>query len=431
MSGKKRLQKGAISWAFYDWANSAFYTTVVAGFFPVFFKDYWSKGVEATISSFWLGVSVTTAGLIVSLSAPILGALADRGSAKKKFLLFFASIGILTTAMLAFIPEGAWPLASGGYVISYASILFSLIFYDSLIVSVSDSSDVDRISGLGFALGYLGGGLLFAINVAMTLKPDFFGIDSPVTAIKISFLMVSVWWAVFTIPLILRVDEPAGEKIGLRQASREGFAQLINTFKEIRKLRHVFLFLLAYWFYIDGVDTVITMAVDYGKAIGLKTSDLIGALLMVQFVAFPFAYLFGWLGQQYGAKRFIFIGIGIYIFVTILGYNLDTGSYTVFGFQINKFFAIAFLVGTVQGGIQALSRSLFTRLIPQEKSAQFFGFYNMVGKFAAIIGPIMMGSVGRITGNPRLGILSVSILFFIGAYILKNVPSVSHKNPTI
>lgn len=428
MSERKKLHKGAISWAFYDWANSAFYVTVVSGFFPVFFKDYWSKGVEATVSSFWLGISITMAGLIVSLSAPVLGSLADRGSAKKKLLILFASIGIVFTALMSLIPEGAWPVASVSYVISYASILISLIFYDSLIVSVSDERDVDTVSGLGFALGYLGGGLLFAFNVFMTLKPEFFGLESPITAVKISFLMVSIWWAVFTIPLILRVEEPAGEKIGLGQAAREGFLQVMNTFAEIRKLRHVFIFLLAYWFYIDGVDTVITMAVDYGKAIGLETSDLIGALLMVQFVAFPFAYLFGWLGQKFGARRFIFIGITVYIFVTILGYRLDAGKYDLFGIEVDKFFAIAFLVGTVQGGVQALSRSLFSRLIPRERSAEFFGFYNMVGKFAAIIGPVMMGSVGRITGNPRLGILSISILFIIGAIFLSRVPIAQERN---
>jgi UMF1 family MFS transporter len=290
---------------------------------------------------------------------------------------------------------------------------------------------VDKVSGLGFALGYLGGGLLFAFNVAMTLKPELFGLESSVTAVKISFLTVSVWWAVFTIPLILRVEEPVGEKISISQAAREGFLQVVHTFAEIRKVKHAFIFLLAYWFYIDGVDTVITMAVDYGKAIGLETSDLIVAILMVQFVGFPFAYAFGWLGQKFGAKRFIFIGLAVYIFVTILGFNLDKGSYDIFGFKVSKFFTMAFLVGTVQGGVQALSRSLFSRLIPRERSAEFFGFYNMVGKFAAIIGPIMMGSVGRITGNPRLGILSIAILFIAGAFLLSRVPRMRNNESEI
>jgi len=415
---KHKLQHGAISWALYDWGNSAFATTVIAGFFPVFFKDYWSEGIEATESTFWLGISVTTAGLIVALLAPILGSFADRGAARKKMLTLFAGIGILVTVMMSLLPQGAWPAAAVCYVVSYASWLCSLIFYDSLIVTVSTKNDVDLVSGIGFSLGYLGGGLLFALNVAMTLKPGWFGFADATGAVKASFISVAIWWGLFTLPLLKNVREGSGEAIPLRRAIREGFAQLIDTFHEIRRLRYTMLFLFAYWFYIDGVDTIVTMAVDYGKSIGIQTTDLIASLLLVQFVAFPFAYLFGRFGQKFGAKRFIFLGVSVYIVITIFGSRMGAEPYHIFGFAVSQFFILASFVGTVQGGVQALSRSLFTRLIPESRAAEFFGFYNMVGKFAAIMGPVLMGSVSRITGNPRIGILSVSILFFIGGSLL-------------
>jgi UMF1 family MFS transporter len=414
----KRMKKGALSWALYDWANSAFSTTVIAGFFPVFFKDYWSAGVEATVSTFWLGVSITSAGLIVAIFAPILGSFADRGSAKKRMLFFFSEIGILFTAALAIVPGGYWPGAAVFYVISYACWLFSLIFYDSLIVTVSDAEDVDRISGIGFSLGYLGGGLLFALNVMMTLKPDWFGLSGPVAAVKLSFISVSIWWTLFMIPLLSNVPESRGERIGFVDAAKQGFRQLFDTFAEIRKFRYVALFLFAYWLYIDGVDTIIAMAVDYGKSIGIQTNELITALMVVQFVAFPFAYLFGAMGQRFGARRFIFLGIIVYTIVTYFGANMDTVPIQIFGITMSKFLFLAMMIGTVQGGIQALSRSFYTRIIPDDRSAEFFGFYNMVGKFAAIIGPVLMGTVGRVTGNPRFGILSIAILFLFGAGFL-------------
>ncbi|MDH5657716.1 MAG: MFS transporter, partial [Spirochaetia bacterium] len=307
-------------------------------------------------------------------------------------------------------------------VVSYAFWLASIIFYDALIVSVSSSDDVDKVSGLGFSLGYIGSALLFSVNVAMTLKPEFFGLEGAVQAVKLSFLCVSAWWIVFTIPLILKVPEPKGEKTPFSIIAKEGLQRVIQTFSEIRKHEIAFLFLLAYWFYIDGVDTVVVMAVDYGKSIGLETSDLITALLLVQYVAFPFAYLFGWMGQKFGAKRFIFIGVGVYILIVFLAsFSLDSGSYSIFGFSVGKFLAIAFLIGTVQGGVQALSRSYFSRLIPAERSAEFFGFYNMVGKFAVIIGPVLIGTVGRLSGNPRIGIFSIIILFIIGGAFLVKV----------
>jgi UMF1 family MFS transporter len=252
----------------------------------------------------------------------------------------------------------------------------------------------------------------------MVQKPALFSLSGAAEAVQVSFLSVALWWAVFSLPLFLNVEEPAGgRKISLRQAVREGFSQLTRTFQEIRKLKVVFIFLAAYWLYIDGVDTIITMAVDYGKSLGVADNDLIVALLLVQFVGFPFAYALGYLGQKLGAKKLILFGIAIYLAVTVLGANLKLEPYNIFGFKIHQFYALAFLIAMVQGCIQALSRSFYSRLIPKNKAAEFYGFYNMLGKFAAIIGPVLMGTVGKLTGNPRALIQSIAILFVAGALL--------------
>ncbi|MGB6121053.1 MAG: MFS transporter, partial [Bacteroidota bacterium] len=218
------------------------------------------------------------------------------------------------------------------------------------------------------------------------------------------------------------VREPhVGTRLPLVQSTREGFRQLLRTLRDIRRYKPVLVFLVAYWFYIDGVDTVVTMAVDYGKTIGYSTSDLITALLMVQFLGFPFAYLMGLLGHRWGTKRAILLCIAVYVFVTIFGARLDLEPFTLFGIKIGKFYVLAFLVALAQGGIQALSRSYYSRIIPKERAAEFFGFYNMLGKFAAIIGPVLMGTVSRLSGSPRIGIVSIAVLFVIGALVLLRV----------
>jgi len=412
-------RKGALSWALYDWANSAFATTVMAGFFPIFFKDFWSQGTPATVSTFWLGVSVATASLLTSVMAPVLGAFADRGAARKRFLLAFVVFGVLMTTGLYAVEAGRWPLAAGLYTLASVGFYGANVFYDSLIVSVSDEASVHIVSGRGYALGYLGGGLLFLLNVIMVQHPRAFGLSSPAGAVQFSFLTVAIWWTVFSIPIFLRVDEPAGgERMSLLRAVREGFRQIISTFHEIRRLKSLLMFLLAYWLYIDGVDTIIAMAVDFGKAIGISTNELVTALLMVQFVAFPFAYLLGHVGQKLGPKRVILACIGVYVGVTVLGAQMNLRPFNLLGFHVSKFYTLAFLVGTVQGGIQALSRSFYSQLIPPDRAAEFYGFYNMLGKFAAIIGPILMGTVGRITGEPRAGIQSIALLFIVGGLLL-------------
>jgi len=424
----KQKSKLIWGWAMYDWANSAFATTVMAGFFPIFFKQYWSIGADVNQSTAMLGFGNSIASLLVALMAPILGAIADRGSFKKKFLISFAYLGVLMTAGLYLVGKGEWVLAIFVYVMGVIGFSGANIFYYSLLPSVADESNVDSVSSLGFAMGYLGGGLLFFLNVVMTLQPTIFGLADAGEAVRWSFVSVALWWGTFTIITIAWVPEPeSGKNESTENSVREGFNQLYRTFQEIRHLKTVLLFLLAYWFYIDGVDTIVKMAVDYGITIGFESNDLIIALLIVQFVGFPAALIFGRLGEHWGVRPSIFLAIGVYIAVTIWG-SMMREKY--------EFYVLAVVIGLVQGGIQALSRSYYSRLIPKNQVAEYFGFYNMLGKFAAILGPALMGVVGLIMRNllmpespsaeqliqvgqdaARWSIASIIVLFVIGAVL--------------
>jgi UMF1 family MFS transporter len=417
----KEDRKSLFGWVLYDWANSAFATTVMASFFPIFFKEYWTVGADPVVSTAKLGLANAAAGILVALMAPVLGAIADRGEAKKKFLLSFAALGILATSSLYLVPRGSWQVAAACYVFAMMGFAGSIIFYDSLLTSVAAEARRDFVSSLGFSLGYLGGGVLFALNVWMTLSPAAFGLPDSGEGVKLSFLSVGLWWAAFSLPLIFLVRERAGTvKKARRVVIREGIGQLRDTVREIRHMKTIFLFLAAYWLYIDGVDTIIVMALDYGLSIGFKSEDLIVALLITQFIGFPSALFFGYLGERIGAKRAILIGIGVYLFITIYGAFID---------DKREFFILACMIGLVQGGVQALSRSLYSRIIPADKSAEFFGFYNMLSRFATVAGPVLIGTTGiaaRSMGYEgstasRIGIVSVAILFLAGGFILRFV----------
>lgn len=412
------------SWAMYDWANSAFSTTVMAGFVPVLFKGYWCTGVSASESSFRLGLINSIASLTVALLAPALGAIADAGGNRKRFLLVCTATSVLATAWLATVGQGQWMMAAVAFGIGVVGFSAAMIFYDSLLVDVSTPETSDRISARGFALGYLGGGVLFALNVFMAQKPAWFGLSDATAAARVSFVTVAVWWAVFSIPLFRNVREhhvararnsdahSQGQALRGRGALRAGLVQLLDTFHHLRRHRNAFVFLLGYWFYIDGVHTIVRMAVDYGISLGFPSSALILSLLLTQFVGFPAAILFGRIGERFGARTGIFIAIGVYAGICLWGYRLE---------HIWEFYALATAIGLVQGGINSLSRSLFSRLTPPERSAQFFGFYNTVGRFSAVLGPVLMGVVARTTGNPRLSMLALMVLFAIGAMFLARV----------
>ncbi len=425
----KADKKAIWGWALYDWGNSAFATTVMAGFFPVFFKQYWSHGADVNMSTAQLGLGNSLASLFVALIAPVLGAIADKGSARKKFLVFFAYLGVLMTASLFVVHKGAWAWAIFIYIMGLIGFSGANVFYDSLLPGITTEKNIDYVSGFGFAMGYLGGGLLFLVNVLMTLMPQTFGLPDAAMAVRISFLSVAAWWGLFTIFTILWV--PEGEQLPESGSGsnpvREGFRQLLSTVKKIRHLKTIMTFLLAYWLYIDGVDTIIRMAVDYGMSIGFEPNDLIKALLITQFVGFPSALVFGKLGQKWSARKSIYLAIAIYICVTIWGTMMT---------QKHEFYVLAIVIGLVQGGIQALSRSYYSRLIPADKTAEFYGFYNMLGKFAAILGPLLIGVVGLMVRRllmpdsptpleiqqvgilaSRIGIGSILVLFISGAIL--------------
>ncbi|MGI8906212.1 MAG: MFS transporter [Candidatus Sumerlaeaceae bacterium] len=402
--------KKIISWAFYDWANHAFATTVLASFFPIFYKSYWRPDVPATQSTYELGMFNSGAGLVLALLAPILGAIADRGGVKKRFLLFFASIGIVASAGLHFVGYGNYQVAGLVFMIGIIGYLGANVFSDSMLVDMARGRSTDRISALGFAMGYLGGGLLFAFNVFLTLKPELFGIADKASAVRASFLIVAGWWLFFTLPLILNVPEPkVVNRAPMRDAIGAGLRQLRETFRHVRTLKPVMLFLLAYWLYIDGVNTIVVMAVDYGASLKFSTDSLIKALLIVQFVGFPAAIAFGRLGDKIGTRAGIYVGLAVYCFVTFWGAYMTSEK---------EFYGLAIAIGLVQGGVQSLSRAFYARLIPQDRVTEFFGFYNMLGRFATLIGPMLMGVAGKLTGNSRASILALSLLFFAGAIVL-------------
>jgi UMF1 family MFS transporter len=423
--------KAVWGWALYDWANSAFATTVMAGFFPVFFKQFWSEGVDVNLSTARLALGNSLAGLAVALLAPVLGAVADRAGARKRFLLLFAYLGVLATASLFMVERGRWDLAIVCYAIGIVGFSGANVFYDALLPAVAPPERLDTVSSLGYGMGYLGGGVLFLINVAMATHPDWFGIPDAAAAVRLAFVSVAVWWGAFTLFTLAWVPEAAAHRSGLGRALAEGYRDLRGSLSELRRHRAALIFLAAYWCYIDGVDTIIRMAVDYGLSLGFPSSDLIVALLIVQFVGFPAAVAFGRLGARIGPRRAIYLGIAVYMGVTVWG-SLMTGR--------AEFYGMAIVIGLVQGGVQALSRSYYARLIPPDKPAEFFGFYNMLGKFASILGPLLVGGVGLMVRGAimpdaptaedlvrvghtasRWGIASILVLFAAGAALLHRV----------
>lgn len=409
-------RKPVVGWAFYDWANSAFATTIMAGFFPVFYSAITQERSTGS-SQFWFNVTLAAASVLIAVSAPILGAVADRGGSRKKFLVFFASLGILMSGALAWVHAGQWWMGLVLYGLGTVGFSGANVFYDSMLVDVAEDEELDLVSALGYSAGYIGGGLLFMVNVLMVQKPEWFGFSSAGTAVKASFLSVGAWWALFTLPLLLWVDETATkDKASPVQAVRQGLRQLGATFRELRNFRVLVLFLVAYWIYIDGVNTVIKTAVFFGdRVLGLEQAALITALLLTQFVAFPAALAFGALGQRIGPKPAILIGIAVYLTALVYAWRFlqDEGD----------FYVLAVAIGLVQGGVQSLSRSLYARLVPPSKTAEFFGFFNMVGKFATIFGPLMIAFTPMVVpgATDRDGILSLSILFLVGGYLLSRV----------
>lgn len=407
---KALFDKKVFSWALYDWANSAYATIVLTVFFPLVFSNYWFTGTGSENSTTPLGIANAVASLVIVVLAPVLGAIADKGGVKKLFLFMFLSIGVVFVSALYFVSQGEWLLALCIYVLAGIGFSGANIFYDALIVDISKADNFDSVSAFGYALGYLGGGLALVVAIVLSTFPTAFGFDSTSQAMLASFVMVGLWWAGFSIPLFRQVAETRADRvIGFSRVVKSGLGQLMATFKEVRQLKVVLLFLLAYWFYIDGVATMIRMSMNYGVRMGFDQMSLVQALLVTQFVGFPAAIIYGKLGEKFGTKLGLYFAIVVYMLVTGYAYFMD---------EVAEFYTLAIVVGLVQGGIQSLSRSFYARIIPKSKSAEFFGFFNMMGKFAAVLGPLLMALVSSVSGDPRLSILVIIVLFAIGGTLL-------------
>ena len=409
------------AWAMYDFGNSAFMTIIITAIFPIYYSRVASAGIANETAEFRFSMATTGAMIVIAILAPILGALADFSPIKKRMIAGFLTMGVISVAAMFFIQRGNWVLALALFVIANFAANGSFVFYDSLLPHLAKDEEIDRVSTAGYALGYIGGGLLLALNLAWIMKPAWFGLPSgenlseadATLPTRLAFVSVAIWWALFSIPLFRRVPEPrvrleTDEERG-QSPLKAAFTRLGETFRELKKFRNAFLMLLAFLIYNDGIGTIIRMATLYGAGIGLKENDMIAAVLLTQFVGVPFAFAFGALAGKIGAKKSIFLALIVYTGISVIGYYMKTAAH---------FLALAILVGMVQGGAQALSRSLFASLIPRHKAGEFFGFFAVVEKFAGIIGPLVFGAVIAASGSSRGAILSVIAFFVVGGVLL-------------
>ena len=417
MAKTAKMTREERSWVLYDVGNSAFVLVMVTAIMPIFFKDFAAVGMSGVESTAGWGFANSTASLILAIMAPVLGAMADYKDRKKRFFLFFLYLGITFTVLLVFVGRGQWLLCLVFFVVARVAWAGANIFYDAFLPDVTSRERMDLISARGYGYGYIGSVIPFLLIIGLLLGSGM-GNGLPVGPTRAGFLIVALWWLILSLPAIKNLrqvhylpTEPA--------PVRQSFLRLWRTFKEIRHYKQAFLFLAAYFFYIDGVDTIISMSTAYGRDLGFSVSLLIIVLLVIQVVAFPFSLLFGRLAARTSTRRMIFVGIGVYCIATLAAFFLPVIDDMFV--KTLAFWIIAILVASSMGGIQALSRSYFCRLIPAEKSAEFFGLYNVFGKFAAITGPFLMAVVGRLTGETRLGVLSILVLFVVGALLLSRV----------
>jgi UMF1 family MFS transporter len=399
------------AWAMYDWANSAFQTTIIAAVFPIYYEKVAAAGLPGPVATSRFAWATTWSILIVAIVAPLLGAVADYRPVKKRMIAVFLAIGASATAAMFFITEGEWRLALVLFVIGNIGVASSIVFYESLLPHLASEDELDVVSSAGYAVGYVGGGLLLAINIVMMSQPQWFLLPDRGVAVRASLASVAVWWALFSIPLFRTVREPPVARATGRSGNAvvAAAARVAKTFRDLRRYRQAFLLLLAFLIYNDGIQTIIRMATTYGAEIGLDENAMIAALLVTQFIGIPFAFLFGAMADRIGAKRAVFIGLGVYAVITVLGYYMRSSW---------QFFALAVLVGMVQGGTRALSRSLFASMIPRQKSSAFFAFFGVFERYAGILGPAIFAWVVQRSGTSRNAILSVIAFFIVGAVIL-------------
>ena len=409
MSKYPLLNKKVISWAFYDWANSAFALSVLAVLYPLFLGSYWSVGASGAQVTQRLAWITAGSSAIVCLIAPVFGTIADTGGYRKRFLFVLAILGASSTEVLGAIGEGAWPLALLFYLLASIGYYSSTVFYDSLLIDVTAPRYYSFVSSLGFSIGYLGGALLLALHVWMLLSPEAFGFENTDNVIKFAFVSVGAWWAIFLVPLLLFVPERRIAKAVTEGVVRAAYEELKTTISQVRQYRNVVIFLIAYWLYIGGVFTVIFMAVNYGQRLGFGQQDLVTALMVTNFAGFPATMLYGYFGHRFGPKKGIYFALAVYIAVA---------SWAVFMTEVRQFYIMAIIIGCVQGGVQGLSRSLYASLIPPEQPGEFFGFYNMLTKFAHVLGPALVGIAAMLSDNPKVVLLALLPLFIGGAMLL-------------
>jgi MFS transporter, UMF1 family len=409
------------AWAMYDWASSAMQTTIMVAVFPIYFVRVAGAGIAESGATQRLAAVNSLALVVIAVISPILGAISDYRGAKKRFLAGFMAMGVVAILGMFWIGRGDLDLASALFTLSLIGVAGSFVFYEALLPHVARPTEIDRVSTAGYALGYLGGGILLALNLAWIQRPEWLGLPhgpgleehQSTLPVRLAFLSVALWWVIFSIPLFRRVQEPA--RVLERDEARgrnpviTAFVRLWETFRELRTYRNAFLLLLAFLIYNDGIQTIIKMATAYGTEIGIGQSALISAILLVQFVGIPCSFLFGMLATRIGAKRALFLGLVVYTAISLLGYFMTTALH---------FYILAGLVGTVQGGTQALSRSMFASMIPRHKSGEFFGFFSVFEKFAGIFGPLIYAGTIAATGSSRNAILSVILFFAVGALLL-------------
>ncbi len=397
----------------YDWANSAFALIVMTSFVPLLLRAHWSAGESSTQITFLWGAANSFAALLLAFAAPLLGALADQGGRRRRMLAVCVVPGALCTLLLALPGEGQWVAGLSLFVLAWLGYSAANVFYDALLTEVAEPRQYDLVSAYGFSLGYIGSAMLFTLCALVAVNPQGFGLTSEVQAMQLSMLVVGIWWVLFSIPLLRGGARGKPKSQGVRVGA--ALRQLVSTLREARRYPQLWLFLLAYFLYIDGVHTIIKMAVDFGAAINLPPSDLVLAILITNYLGFPATLAFGLAGRRFGPRRCIFVALVVYCVVTFMASMAS---------EVWHFYLLAAMIGLAQGGVQSLSRSMFARLAPPEKSTEMFGFYNMFGRFAAILGPILTGSAALVLDSQRLGVLAILVLLVAGLIVLTRVKEV-------
>ncbi|MDA0745926.1 MAG: MFS transporter [bacterium] len=410
----RTYRKTVNAWAMYDWANSAFATIIISGMFPPFYRSLVTAAGHAADATAYWAYTASVGLFLVAILGPVLGAVSDHTGGKKKYIAAFAGLGILSTALLPFLDSDAYLLASALFIAGRLGFAGGNVFYESLLPHVARKEDIDQVSTRGYAMGYVGGGILLAVNVLWIMQPAWFAMPGMDFAVRVSFFSVAVWWALFSLPLFRNVTEPPVVRVEGESAHavRAGFERLSHTFGRLKTYRQLLLFLVAFWVYNDGIGTIQVMALAFGDEIGIGLTDMIAALLITQFIGIPCTFGFGLLARRIGTKHSILLGLGVFTLIAIGGFFVRTAAH---------FYALAILVGMVQGGTQALSRSLYAAMIPRDQAAEFFGFFSTSAKFAGILGPVLFGVVSQITGGSRLSIASLVFFFVVGGLLLWRV----------